>query len=438
MTTRPGGTAPEFASDVNYPAGSDPWSSSPTKVNPGASYIAAGFVPGQGLPAQVMNYVLNAQKPWLDYQDTLEVRSYSVPVAPIYASGHDLAGCVQDNVLIYEGDNRQFFIAGQDISNLHTNLVLSSSNGQNWTNDGAPVVAGSVDHPNRIVWGPGNGIFAFPCNSSSNFFYRRGLDGVWSTVTNTTALKWLAGRWFIDRWIFAGVSSGPHPAAASWKPTSTTGNAGTGVDLTLPGATSVTLSSTYAPLMAVGGGTLVIAATSPVTTPPAAQGNLWVTTDGSTFTHVSNPFQSAITSLAWSEGDQLFYAMCGVTAVGASTSNVYTSPDGITWTLASTPTIIFSHAQTVDTTLVVGISAAVGGVIVAWAQFLTPDSNIIPGLAIGRNAGLDWDFIPDENQVSIGGPSLVAIQAVGNQIATIRKDDGAASAGAFVSYSLRV
>jgi hypothetical protein len=439
MNARPGGSPPDFASDANYPAGADPWSSTPTKVNPGSAYIAAGFVPGQGLPAQVMNFVLNAQNPWLSYQDTLEVRSWSVPIAPIYASGHDLAGAVQDNVMAYDADNRKFFAAGQDISNLHTPIVVSSSNGQNWANDSMPVPAGAVNHPNRIVYGPGNGLFAFPNNGTGNFFYRRGKDGAWSTVTITTASLWLAARWFIDRWIFAGVQSGPHPGAASWKPSATTGNTGTGGDLTLPGSSGVTLSAIFAPLMATDGATvLVIAAPTPIVTAPAAQGNLWVTTDGATFTHVSNPFQSEIIALVWNPGDSLFYAMCSESGPSTGVANVYTSPDGLTWTLAATPAITFSRSQSSDTTLAVGCAAAIGGVVVAKAQFTTPDSTIIPGLAIGRNAGTEWDFIPDENQVSTGGPSLVAVQDLGGQIATIRKDDGANSTGAYVSYSLRV
>lgn len=48
----------DWASDANYPAGSDPWSGQPTKAAPSSGVIAAGVAPGDMLPADWFNYIL--------------------------------------------------------------------------------------------------------------------------------------------------------------------------------------------------------------------------------------------------------------------------------------------------------------------------------------------------------------------------------------------
>jgi hypothetical protein len=53
----PSWTVNGWASNANYPAGSDPWSNQPTKVSPPSP--AGGFVPNQGAAAEYFNYLLN-------------------------------------------------------------------------------------------------------------------------------------------------------------------------------------------------------------------------------------------------------------------------------------------------------------------------------------------------------------------------------------------
>lgn len=48
-----------WASDANFPAGSDPWSGEPTKVAPDAGEIAAGHTPGVIVPAETENWWKN-------------------------------------------------------------------------------------------------------------------------------------------------------------------------------------------------------------------------------------------------------------------------------------------------------------------------------------------------------------------------------------------
>lgn len=438
MSVRPGFTPPVWASTANYPAGADPWSATPTKVAPGSAYVAAGFGPGQPLPAQVMNWFLNSVTPWLSYQDTIEARTFSVAIQPAVTT-HKLANFLQDNVILYDIDNRKYFAAGQDSTNSHVPKVYHSADGANWIDDGAPTPPLGVDHTAQICWGPGNGLFVFVEEGSGNQHYRRGLDGGWYNLSLTTSIKTYVARWFRGAWYCVGVSSGPHVAGYLWTPASNTGSSGAKTNLTLPGSTSVNLGSTLAPLLACSASILIIAA--PLgTTPPTAQGHLWVTTDGATFTHVSGVFASTIIALVYNEGDALFYALCSETAVSSGLSNVYVSSDGITWTLAATPAVLFARSlaeSSIDNSRAVGSAASHGGVVLATALTSTPDSDQIGGLAVGRNAGKDWDFIPSPVTLATGASlCITAVQALADgSFAVCREDDSGAGA---VCYSLRV
>ena len=435
---RPGGTVPIWATAASYPAGAFPWSSTPTKVDPGSTLTVQGFAPNTRLPAQVMNWILNSLGVWVQYHDTLEVRTWSDPVIPQGAS-HDLANLLQDNCACYEADNHKLFIAGQDQTNTAQPRVLRSSNGETWTDDGAPMFSGS-GQTYQIAYGPGNGLFAWISQGAGQVYSRRGLDGVWGTTfTLANSQKTYAVRWFIDRWVGAGEVSGPHVGVFTFKPTSTTGNAGTLATPALPGAGGVTLAGFIAPMIATDGRSVIaIAAPSPV----GSDANVWYSADAVTWTYVViTGSGQPLAGLAWCDGDRLFY---GVTQSG-STAKVYTSPTGAVWTLAATiTTFAFSRSRAehlIDTSRAVVPMVGLGGVVVASAQITTPDLGITGLLAIGRNKGQDWDVIQQNNTVpaEVGNSSsLSAIQAADNRIVTVRDDDVGGSHGTALAYSLRL
>lgn len=436
MSLRPGGEPPLFANTANYPAGSDPWSGGPSKVDPGAGIKAQGFVPGDKLPAQFVNWLLNAQGGWLSYQDTLEVRTYSQPSIP-QASSHDLANMLQDNCIIFNAENSKYFAAGQDQTDSNIPLVLRSSNGETWVSDGAPVITpDATPQTYQIADSPANGIFAWIAHGSGSPYYRRGSDGVWAALSLSVPQKTFVARWFIDRWVFAGEVSGPHVGVNTWKPNTNTGASGTLGSPSLPGSSGVTLSSFFAPLMAASSSLLIVGA-------PSGAADLWTTPDGVTFTHVPNPFAggASLLFLVWNPGDSLFYAG----TIESGVSKVYVSSDGASWSAVFTWTgwaWSRSRAQAaIDNSYAVGIAAAQGGLVVAQVQRSTLDGAIESGLAIGRNAGSDWDVIANPNQVATRmgvGSSLSSIALVGDRIATIREDDPTNNRGGAVSYSLRI
>lgn len=62
---------PVFATDTNYPAGSQPWSGMPTKVEPPAGTQVKGFEPRRRPPAQYLNWLLHTIYLWLLWLDGL-------------------------------------------------------------------------------------------------------------------------------------------------------------------------------------------------------------------------------------------------------------------------------------------------------------------------------------------------------------------------------
>lgn len=57
----------EFATDTNYPAGSNPWNGNPTRVAPSAGPNAAGLEPEETLPAPWWNYFIGRLTAWVKY-----------------------------------------------------------------------------------------------------------------------------------------------------------------------------------------------------------------------------------------------------------------------------------------------------------------------------------------------------------------------------------
>jgi hypothetical protein len=387
-----------------------------------------------------MNWILNAQGIWVSYHDTIEARNWSDPVIPQGAS-HDLANLLQDNCACYEADNHKLFIAGQDQTDDSKPRVLRSSNGELWTDDGAPMNTGAGE-TYQICYGPGNGLFAWISQGAGQVYARRGLDGVWNGhFTLANAQKTYAMRWFapLGGWVGAGVVSGPHVGVFTRVPAGTSGNSGTLATPSLPGSSSVTLSGFIAPLIDTNGtSSIVIAAPSPV----GGDANVWYSTDAVTWTHVvlTGSGQPAA-GLVWNPGDQLYYLLIQ----SSGNAICYTSPTGAVWTLASTNTgFAFSRSRAehlIDTSRAVVPTAALGGVVVASAQVTTPDSQIVGLLAIGRNKGQDWDVIQQVNVTSteVGtSSSLSALQAVDNRLVSVRDDDVAGSHGTALSYCQRL
>lgn len=62
---------PEWSTDANFPAGTDPWSGTPTTVEPSSGQKAAGWNPSQRPPAQYLNWWQNLVYQWVAWLDSI-------------------------------------------------------------------------------------------------------------------------------------------------------------------------------------------------------------------------------------------------------------------------------------------------------------------------------------------------------------------------------
>lgn len=62
--------APTFATDTDFAAGADPWSSEPNKVDPGSSRRAEGYTPDV-LPAEWLNHQLHLFGAWHEWAEEM-------------------------------------------------------------------------------------------------------------------------------------------------------------------------------------------------------------------------------------------------------------------------------------------------------------------------------------------------------------------------------
>lgn len=103
MPTRPTDT-PEWASDANFPAGGDPWSGTPTRVEPDPTELGTGNVPETRPPAQHHNWIKGLLADWVAYFaaiiDANEEHTYQTPkariiVVPFLVPEHNAGGTLR-------------------------------------------------------------------------------------------------------------------------------------------------------------------------------------------------------------------------------------------------------------------------------------------------------------------------------------------------------
>lgn len=82
MPARPP-TVPTWATDANYPAGSEVWSGTATRVEPNAAQKGTGLVPATRPPAQFLNWIKGLLTDWVAYFaaiiDSNEEHTYQTP-----------------------------------------------------------------------------------------------------------------------------------------------------------------------------------------------------------------------------------------------------------------------------------------------------------------------------------------------------------------------
>lgn len=348
MTARPTVKVPLPATDENYPAGGDAWSSQPIKVDPGVSTLAAGKTPNKKLPAIWQNFIEHAFGQYLDYLADIQLLNWLPAVAP-GAAMRD--ACFDNGTLAW--------VAVGDDSGSATSARYSTDGGQNWTNisPGTGFDLRWVASKDKDVATTHTSDFLIAGDPGSNAVYQR-RSGSWTSTTLPAGTDHSTDGVYdpvSKRWIVVGENGGVNNEIFySQQYTS---------DGVLPLTwTAVTPTSTYGgPAVAVatdGAGNTVVM--GPGNSSSAAES--YVSSDGTTWNHYTNSIVDPV-ALAWDAARDQWVCV-------TLTGGVYTSADGASWSSAAALTL--SASVTVRSLVCVGnLVAFMMGDVLIYSRDLT-------------------------------------------------------------------
>lgn len=129
-----------WATDATFPAGSDPWSGGPTKIQPSLALQAGGVAPNAQVPAQEVNWLLNNR------QDAVTVQAHAA--MRLWRSAlHLQAGSTSQAVVLVRDNNASFnhspldrqrfpFVYGSNPSDSNKLTQSISADGFAWQSTG--------------------------------------------------------------------------------------------------------------------------------------------------------------------------------------------------------------------------------------------------------------------------------------------------------------
>lgn len=421
--TRPAGDSPLPSSDASYPAGSDTWSGTPTKVDPGQAAIAAGFVPDQRLLIQHLNWLLNQFGTWIGYQDRLEVMNSTPQYEDFGTAGEEIRTDAHANVIDWVPALSKFFIGAQSATANDVPLVLSSPTGEagSWVDTSAPVrTPDGDDQTYRITHDPVGRLLGWVTENDQSYFAVRSAAGSWSGFSGAQpTFRAFCAKYYVTggRWLVGGVESNI-PVVYSTTP----GDVWTAQTLTGAAATAAIMQIT------TGNARVVVM---------SGAGDVWTTSaiDAGAWTHTAAAtFDSLPTGLVFVGAEDLWWLLC-------TDGEVYTSDDGVAWTRVYGPGPGVVPGFPGATTWAAGACAALGGVVVAAALQATPESGGTVGrLAIGWNGGTEWQYLAPPTTDNLFGANspFESVTELDNRIAFIRENGASPTDGVRLMYTLRV
>lgn len=317
----PSYTVPFWATTANYPAGSSPWSGTPTKATHPSPQ--GGFVPGQGAAAEYMNKLLHdafdvdasakaAISTLTDYVGQMNVL--------VYSKNALTATAADATVPVWDAVSRRWVTVGGDSGA----KPFYSFDGKTWvvgSFTGNPSFASLAVNPAGLAVFIGNNDNAWSLAANTNTW-------TYPTVPAGAQAVHSATVWLSSASLF--VSCGQVSPSASQRSATSNGTANW-VDRT---------ANIPATVAALTGCTFKGAASaSTVVMLPGTSGNVnyMTSTDGINWTlRATLPVVAgeATRCITYATTSSLFVMITSVTATGIV--KTYTSPDGVTWTLKST------------------------------------------------------------------------------------------------------
>ena len=187
---------PEWCTNTNHPAGGDPWSGQPNKVEPSAGKIATGRIPEELPPAEETNWYRNQIAEWINYIAGWRLSHWSLSVCS------SLVNLGETNSICWDPVNRLFTCVVWDRSLGGANdisVYYSPSLGHSWYNEFSfgflPATIGqSADVAASEV--SGTRILVAASISAANNVFRSTSLGAWAgVVAGSGTQRWSRVCW---------------------------------------------------------------------------------------------------------------------------------------------------------------------------------------------------------------------------------------------------
>jgi hypothetical protein len=316
---------PTFATETNYPAGSQPWSATPIKVAPASDY----FTPDTKPPAQNFNYTLNAICAQLD---ALNDAAVYTGISNYGATQNGITGGGASDVQGFAWDSFYQRWVVDPGSGASGNVTVSYDGGNTWVNWGT---VETMSHSGPFAISPLDGsiITAGPGGGGGTVVHFPGSTGV-GTNTNTSwtnsdtqgkgaATYFLGGITYVWH-VFTFDQSGANQTSHwSISPDGTTWTDNTSA---LPSGFGGTTENVVGNYVVSVSPTIMVAGITGANGFGTDRALLLVSTDGATATGVTPSFLTGshwqICGLHYSSNDQLF----GLMVNDGTNSYFYTTP----------------------------------------------------------------------------------------------------------------
>ena len=414
---RPAGLPPSWATTVNYPAGTDDWSGSSTKVDPGTTKVANGFLPGERIAAEHLNFELNRFAQFVTYLDTIEARNWTQQVEV------DVRTNVSFNALEYDEANQRFWLGGTSRSGGDDEAKLFwSLNGIDWAEEGSVPTRPMIGALQTIQIAPSvSGILlSWDTTNGKSWFAFRATNGTWTTSTNQPADIIATFAIYNDtstKWEIFGHRNGSTQPRI-WTVT----NTDIWVESTLTSASSHL-------------GLITLAAIKPASSTKIAinsTGGVWkFNLIAAAWQFTASPFASTPKGLTWWDAEGVFLVVC-------TGGEVYSSDDGASWTLRTTVSGVSFDGCTSGP----GGLTAIGGLVVSPCVIDTANGGIQQVLAIGWDLGQSWDSVSlpvVDPSLGVGGSRGVqSLVFMDRRLGILRRAGSTSGEGARVTFGMRV
>lgn len=384
MSTRPVGAPPAWATDTTFATGAH--AGQVTKIDPGNAIEARGWYPNKKRPAKWDNWLLNAIGQWLAYfaeaTTVVDAQNWIEP-----GDGKGLFAPTGTNLLkgmtwaALSAEPRMLAIGNGE------EILKSVDGGYTWANEYTPVaLADFIDITNRD--GVVGGAAAIYVAGGDYRIARMSAGGTWTnSASGADSLNvivgdpyrdfyWVGGLLTNDQWLKRASNAAP-PVLTDFSPPTAVGSE---------------------PVVFIAcGPTTVLAATVDdvfrVATPGAVGGT------AATLVLASNN----IVGLVYLASHALFVLFTSI----ASNTDVFTSPDGTTWTQVGVGIVD-------DFTITIGTCLAHGSALIAAGEL-----GGVKLLFMSGDGGATWGMIPDplkRHTTLAPVPTTSRIRRVGNRL----------------------